>query len=67
MVEFRTKQEIQRNKLHEEICTQYNEFRSLMPNAAPTRIFTVIAQQHGMTSMGVRNIIIRNGLYQPAK
>lgn len=44
MVELRTKQEIQRDKLHETICGQYNEFRQLMPNATPTRIFTAIAQ-----------------------
>lgn len=46
MVELRTKQEIQRDKLHETICGQYNEFRQLMPNATPTRIFTAIAQLH---------------------
>ena len=67
MVELRTKQEIQRDKLHETICGQYNEFLQLMPNATPTRLFTASAQLHGMTSMGVRKIIIRNGLYSPAK
>jgi hypothetical protein len=52
-----------RGEKHRKICAMYLDLTNKQPHAAPHRIFYAIAQAHGMTVPGVRNIIIQNGLY----
>lgn len=66
-IDFRTASEQLRDDKHEKVCSMYTTLRNKYPKTAPSRIFMVIAGQVGMTSQGVRNIIIRNNLYQPSK
>lgn len=48
---------------HAEICNEYLELSNRYPDAAPHRIFDTIADRHEMTIPGVRNIVIKAGLY----
>lgn len=48
---------------HDMICNEYLKLRNEHPEAAPHRIFDTIADLHGMSIPGVRNIVIKAGLY----
>lgn len=63
-VDLRTPLEKARDKKHEEIRSMYLSLCNSQPGAAPSRLFAAIATNFGMTSMGVRRICERAGLYQ---
>ena len=66
-VDLRTPLERARDERHEQIRSVYLSLRNSQPSVAPSRIFNAIAGQYGMTSMGVRRIVERAGLYQPTR
>lgn len=53
-----------REKRQEEIRQTFLMLRNEQPEVAPTRIFDAIANKYSMSSMGVRRIVERAGLYQ---
>ena len=63
-VDLRTPKEKERDQKHEQIVQMYLSLSNEQPGAAPHRIFLAIANKYGMTSMGVRRIVERAGLYQ---
>jgi hypothetical protein len=63
-MDLRTPKEKERDVKHERICQMYLSLSNEQPEAAPHRIFLAIANQNGMTTMGVRRIVERAGLYQ---
>ena len=62
--DLRTKTEKERDERHEQIRQMFLSLSNEQPNAAPNRIFCAIASQFSMSSMGVRRIVERAGLYQ---
>lgn len=62
-IDIRTKSERERDAKHKAICNDYLTLSNEMAGVAAHRIFHVIAERHGMTIPGVRNIIIKAGLY----
>lgn len=63
-MDLRTPVERQRDERHEEIRQTYLMLSSEHPDLAANRIFCAIANKYSMTSMGVRRIVERAGLYQ---
>ena len=66
-VDLRTPSEKVRAERNEAICRMFLTLRNEQPGAAPNRIFCAIASKYGMTSMGVRRICERGGLYQSSR
>lgn len=62
-IDIRTKTEKEREAKHRAICNDFLTMTNEMTGIAAHRIFTVIAQRYGMTTPGVRNIVIKAGLY----
>lgn len=58
-----TQTERKRQETHNRICRAYLDYSNKYPETAPHRIFLTIAEEFGMTIPGVRNIIIKAGLY----
>lgn len=50
-------------KKHNAICNEFLALSNQYPDAAPHRIFDTIADRYGMTVPGIRNIVIKAGLY----
>lgn len=63
MVDLRTPTEIARDEKYQRICNAYLALSAKMPEASANRIFNHIAQNEGMTAVGVKNIITAKGLY----
>ena len=61
---MRTKTEKERDERHEQIRQMFLTLSNEQPGAAPNRVFCAIASKFSMSSMGVRRIIERAGLYQ---
>lgn len=66
-VDLRTPSEKAREERHERIVQMYLSLISEQPEVAPHRIFLAIANKFEMTSMGVKRIVERAGLYQPKR
>lgn len=49
---------------HDMICKEYLLLTKEYPEASPHRIFDTIADRHEMTIPGVRNVVIKAGLYK---
>lgn len=62
-IDTRTAYEKARDAKHSQICNEYLEFINTNPGAAPHRIFRIIAERYGMTIPGVRNVVIKAGIY----
>ena len=63
-VDLRTPSEKARDEKHERIVNMFLSLSNEQPDAAPHRIFLAIANKFEMTSMGVKRIVERAGLYQ---
>lgn len=63
-IDIRTPREIERDKLRDTICVEFLEAYKKFPDYAPNRHMTKIAQNHGLTTMGVRGILIGRGVYR---
>ena len=66
-VDLRTPSEKARNEKHERIVQMFLSLSNEQPGAAPHRIFRAIAYKFEMTTMGVKRIVERAGLYQPKR
>ena len=62
-LDVRTPIEKARDEKHQKICNLYVKLLSDRPDLAPHRIFSIIAQEVGMTVPGVKNVCVNNGLY----
>ena len=62
-----TRAEKERKKRNAAICKDYKELRAQEPTISDNRIFTALAQQHGLTVMGVKGIVTRSGDYVPRR
>ena len=58
-----TPKEIQRERKHDAICQGFVQLQNEHPNVSVYRLFTVIANQVGMTQMGVMRVLQRRKLY----
>jgi len=63
--DLRTPSEKARDERNESVVKRYRTLSADQPEAAPNRIFTVIANEFGMSVMGIKGIVSRAGLYQP--
>lgn len=66
MIDVRTPIEKARDERNKLICDNFLKYSNEMPTVAPHRIFRLIAEKVGMTVPGVKNVVVRNGLYQCA-
>lgn len=64
-IDLRTPLEKVRAERCEKICSAYVELSSQQPDTKPYRIMRALADKYGMTAMGVREILTRNGLFAP--
>lgn len=62
-IDTRTPYEKARDERNRHICNEFLTLSNQMPGTAAHRIFRVIAERTGMTIPGIRNIIIKAGLY----
>ena len=66
-VDLRTPSEKARDERHEQIVRMYLSLSNEQPGAAPHRLFLAIANRFEMTTMGVKRIVERAGLYKPKR
>ena len=64
-IDLRTKAEKDREAKHKAICREFANLANATPQAAAHRLFKVIAERHGMTTPGIRGIVMKAGLYAP--
>lgn len=65
--DLRTPKEKEREATHKLICKMYRELCNLFPDAKPSRIFDAVGNEVGYSSIGVRRVIVANGLYKAKK
>lgn len=63
-IDIRTASQKEKDARHKRVCDMYLDLLGKFPEATPSRLFAVIANETSMSHVGVRNIIIENGLYQ---
>ena len=63
-MDLRTEKEKQRDMMHEKVRQMYLSLSCENPEASANRVFSAVANRFGLTSMGVRRIVERAGLYQ---
>lgn len=64
-IDFRTPAQIKREEARLNVCKVYQQTLKVAPKGTSrNRIITVVAYQLGMTTQGVKNILVRNGLYE---
>ena len=66
MVDLRTDFEKKREERQNRVCDLYSQLHEAQPELAPHRIMTAVAKSQAMTTQGVRDILIRRGIYTPA-
>lgn len=62
-IDTRTEREKARDAKHQQITNEYLEMANTMPGTASHRLFRILAERHNMTIPGIRNILIKNGIY----
>ena len=62
-IDLRTHAEIERDKKHDRICADFLSLKQGNPDVSVYRLFTVIANNMGMTQMGVMRVLQRRKLY----
>lgn len=65
MVLIKTKKEMKTLALHKKVCAMYRELRKNHPHASMGRICQSIATEISISPVGVRNILIKRGEYEP--
>ena len=64
-IDFRTPAQKKREEARLKVCKVYQQTMEVAPKGTSrNRIITVVAYQLGMTPQGVKNILVRNGLYK---
>lgn len=64
-MDLRTPTEKARQERDAKLCADYKELRENNPTCSDNRIFCALAEQNGLTIMGIKGIIKRNGAYIP--
>jgi len=62
-MDWRTPAEIERERKHDDICKGFVQLQMEHPDVSVYRLFTVIANQVGMTQMGVMRVLQKRKLY----
>jgi hypothetical protein len=62
-MDWRTPAEIERERKHDAICKGFVQLQTEHPDVSVYRLFTVIANQVGMTQMGVMRVLQKRKLY----
>ncbi len=62
-----TPQEKDRHRRTQRVCAKFRQLRLDYPGARPSRLMRAVAFEEGLSLMGVRYILIRNGIYKPLK
>lgn len=65
MVLKKTKKEMETHLLHSRVIEMYRELVEKYPNASKARVFETIAEEFNMTTVGIRNILIKHNEYVP--
>lgn len=64
-IDFRTPAQKKREEMRENVCKVYQQAMKEAPRGTSrNRLITVVAYQLGMTAQGVKNILVRYGLYE---
>jgi hypothetical protein len=63
-IDIRTKIEKARDEKHRKICDDFLSLSNQMTDCKPNRIFTLLSQKHSMTVPGIKDVVIKNGLYK---
>lgn len=67
-IDFRTPQQKKRDEARAKVCKAYQQAMKAAPEGTSrNRVLTVLAVQMGMTAQGIKNILVRNGLYEKGK
>lgn len=64
LIDIRTPFERARDEKHARICNDYRELTAKMPSSKPYRLMRALGEAHGMTTMGIREVLVRNGLFK---
>lgn len=64
-MDLRTPTEKARQERDAKLCADYKELRESNPTCSDNRIFGALAEDNGLTIMGIKGIIKRNGAYIP--
>lgn len=67
MVLLKTKKEMETLALHKKVCAMYKKLRGEHPYASIGRICQTIAVEVNLSAVGVRNILIKKGEYEPRR
>jgi len=63
-VDIRTPFEKARDEKHRKICDDFLSLSNQIPDCKPNRIFNLLSQRYSMTVPGIKDVVIRNGLYE---
>lgn len=66
-LDFRTEYQKKVAAKRTAIANEYIELRNDHAEVKPWRLFSVIAERYGMTADGIKQILIRAGLYETIK
>jgi len=67
-IDFRTPAQKKREEMRAKVCETFKKAQKAAPDGTSrNRILTVVAAQLGMTAQGVKNNLIRCGLYEVKK
>lgn len=64
-IDFRTEAQQKRDARNKMVCDKFLVIRNKYPDAAQTRIFDYMARELNMTSIAIRNICVKQGVYVP--
>lgn len=63
----KSKRQEECERRHKKVCTQVLKLRKEHPSLPVNRIFETVAANIGMSSQGVRYVILKNGLYNEVR
>ena len=63
-IDVRTPIEKVRDEKHQKICNDFLSLIAQRPDCKAHRIFSLLSQKYTMTVPGVKEVIVRNGLYK---
>lgn len=66
-INYQTPAEKARDEKHKAICNDYLAIVNQLHGVSTHRIFRILADRYDMTTQGVRQVVIRAGLYSPKK
>ena len=63
-LDLRTKAERQRDEMRETVCKEFIDSYTEHPSFSPNRHMEVIARRHELTTMGVKYMLVKKGIYK---